>query len=394
VTVTYDLGGFGSEPFWPQAATNPQIKSAVAAAIAEAVRTGRSLRRERYGLCSGKSEGEAREHGEVSVKLHLLLAATPKRRQPHVRFEMGERPLHCAAPLVEVAEAVGVPRDSREEATAEADGQDWLLALDALKRDDGFDAPGLALDVDANVVVALVHGDGLGWKPRAITASRSGAEYMDSFRRAVSTRHAIGRPVRVQTARVQLPPVEAPALARRDSGAMPPGRFRVGVPLAFFASLVDVALTDSRPFVSGAQPSTHRSDTGRMQHARNGAAIAVLVVGLGIHWRWIADVFSEILSDPFSILGFVVVAYFALPFIAVAAGIADGQASLTADTVALGIAIAGTVLVPRLVSESIKDDPSSTAALAHLWDPVPTTLAVGAVFGVDYLVQRRFAKPS
>jgi hypothetical protein len=131
-----------------------------------------------------------------------------------------------------------------------------------------------------------------------------------------------------------------------------------------------------------------------MRFTRNGAAVAVLVVGVALQWSWVADIFSDVLSDPLSILGLVVVVYFALPFIAVAAAIADGQASLAANAVALGIAVAGTVLVPRFVDESIKDDPSSTAALAHLWDPLPTTLAVGVIFGMDYLVRRHFASLS
>ncbi len=127
-----------------------------------------------------------------------------------------------------------------------------------------------------------------------------------------------------------------------------------------------------------------------MRYARNGAAVTVLVVGLAIQWRWIGAIFS----DWWFVFGLPWLVWLIFPFVAVAAAIADGRATLSADALGLGLAVAGTLLVPIWVERSIEDDPSSTAPLIHLWDPLPTTLAVGAVFGFDYLLRRRFANRS
>ena len=51
-------------------------------------------------------------------------------------LEVSERPLHgCAAP-VEVAEALRVTRDAREQPTAESQRQGRLILVHALERDD------------------------------------------------------------------------------------------------------------------------------------------------------------------------------------------------------------------------------------------------------------------
>jgi hypothetical protein len=76
------------------------------------------------------------------------------------------------------------------------------------------------------------------------------------------------------------------------------------------------------------------------------------------------------------------------PFVAVAAAIADDSSSGLAVTIAFGVAVAGSLLVPRWTEASIENDPSSTAVLIHIWDPFPVLLAVGAVVGLDFAVRR------
>lgn len=147
---------------------------------------------------------------------------------------------HGSAASVEVADALRVARGCGGTVAHQAQSAGLLLALGAAERDDRLAAAFLNLTVDAGVVVALVAGDRLRLSATSADASSSRATKLDSCRRAVSTCHASGRPVAVQTARCQLAAVEATTLAGADGGAVAPRRIGIAKPLAFLPSLRDV----------------------------------------------------------------------------------------------------------------------------------------------------------
>ena len=116
----------------------------------------------------------------------------------------------------------------------------------------------------------------------------------------------------------------------------------------------------------------------------------MLLVGLVTSqaaWGWVIFGLSR---DRWAVLAIVILTVWLLaPFIPVAAALADGEANRAAIAFSFVVATAGTALMPTLTDEAIKNNPSSTAVLVHLYDPVPVVLAVGGVFLLDNLVGRR-----
>jgi hypothetical protein len=86
------------------------------------------------------------------VKLHAIQTANAERRESVVVLQASELALHRTASTVEVAEALRVARDAREQTTAKRERHHRLLAS-ATERDDGFAATLLTLRVHARVVV-------------------------------------------------------------------------------------------------------------------------------------------------------------------------------------------------------------------------------------------------
>lgn len=108
-------------------------------------------------------------------------------------------------------------------------------------------------------------------------------------------------------------------------------------------------------------------------------------------WGWIG---FQFFGDPFTFLAILLLSgWLMAAFVPVALAIADGGFTRIGTAFAFVVAVAGTFLVPILTSASIENDPSSTAVLIHLYDPLPVILAVGLVFGLDYL-SRQFANRS
>jgi hypothetical protein len=149
---------------------------------------------------------QAGEHRQIGVKLDALQATDAERRESVVVLQTSKLPLNSDAAKVKLTEA---PRPTRNErrhaASVRGDLQNKLLRLGvSFERDDWANSEVFALAVHPIIVVAFVHRAG----GRAVAARMERVEerttYSDSFRRPVSTLHASGSPVWVQTARWSL----------------------------------------------------------------------------------------------------------------------------------------------------------------------------------------------
>lgn len=78
-----------------------------------------------------------------------------------------------------------------------------------------------------------------------------------------------------------------------------------------------------------------------------------------------------------------------LPFVVVAVAVLEGHLGRAGTAAATCLSIIALVLVPPAVDRSIENDPSSTAGLIHIWDPVLMSLAPACVIGVSWLRARR-----
>lgn len=93
--------------------------------------------RDRHRLsCPKKRLLETTEHREVGVEPNSLQAAHPERGEAVVVLQPSELALDGGAGPVEVAEALSVALDAREEAPAESERQGCLLSLRSTERDD------------------------------------------------------------------------------------------------------------------------------------------------------------------------------------------------------------------------------------------------------------------
>jgi hypothetical protein len=196
-----------------------------------------NLRGKRNHPRATNCEREPRQHREVSMKPNLLQPANTKGREPAMRFQVCELTLNGSTAPVQIAEPLTVPKDAREEATANADGKDWLLPTDAAQRDNRVATPLLALGVNAGVVITLVHCAGLRFKAAsAESVKERGYEvrFLPPSRLYLPRK----RQTRLRTDReMEFVAVEASAFASRDSGAMPPRGIGVAEPLALAPAL-------------------------------------------------------------------------------------------------------------------------------------------------------------
>jgi len=71
---------------------------------------------------------------------------------------------------------------------------------------------------------------------------------------------------------------------------------------------------------------------------------------------------------------------------------AKGTVSNRTFLVAFGVAVVSTLVIHRLTSAWVEDDPSSTAALVHLHDPTLGFLATSAVLAAAWVVKRATAR--
>jgi hypothetical protein len=117
--------------------------------------------------------------------------------------------------------------------------------------------------------------------------------------------------------------------------------------------------------------------------------VAVSIAGQ-VQYDLFTDEGSSLWSNVFTAV--FVVCVFAAPFMLIAIFLVDGLVGTLASLVAFAIGVAGLVVVPWLVEKAIEDDPSSTASLAHMWDPVLITILVGVVlftaWGLEALARR------
>src|SRR5947209_1153943 len=122
-----------------------------------------ALRRERDCLArSAERLPEPSEHHKVRVEGDLGESTHSERGEAVVELQVAERSLDGCAATVEVAPALRMPWNAREQPPAERERQGALIGLRATERDDGFAAALLALGVDTGVVVALVGRARLG----------------------------------------------------------------------------------------------------------------------------------------------------------------------------------------------------------------------------------------
>jgi hypothetical protein len=92
---------------------------------------------------------------------------------------------------------------------------------------------------------------------------------------------------------------------------------------------------------------------------------------------------------PFALL--IVTLWATFPFIAVSLAVLDGVVGWVTVATATVTATVALILVPRAVQRSIEGDSSSTAGLAHIYDPLLMVLPVGAVLGIGWYAGRRHA---
>jgi hypothetical protein len=87
------------------------------------------LRRDRDYLSRSERLPKPSEHHKIGVERDLGESAHSQRSQAVADLQVAERPLNRSAASVEVAPALCVARDARQEPSTYPDGQDWLLAL-------------------------------------------------------------------------------------------------------------------------------------------------------------------------------------------------------------------------------------------------------------------------
>ena len=147
-----------------------------------------------------------------------------------MELQVAERSLDGCAATVEVAPALRMPWNAREQPPAERERQGALIGLRATERNDGFAAALLALGVDAAHVVTLVGGARLG----AVAASVERVEQRRDVEGVVAARCLNAPRERKAGARasgqVELVPVERACASRTDRASMAPGRFGIGEP--------------------------------------------------------------------------------------------------------------------------------------------------------------------
>src|SRR4051794_15067905 len=201
---------------------------------------GSCCKRDLLAPIEGKRQsGEDRQ---IDVKLDALQAANAERRERVFALQVGELLFDQCAAAVERAEPFGVPCDAREQTASRRERKGWLLAFCASERDDGIDAASLALGMDARVVVALVHCEGLGLEAASLYRVEQGS---DEQRLMVPSGASLPSQRQARNGadgKVDLEPVVRTGSAGADSGAVPPGCIRIAVPLPLRASVVDGAM--------------------------------------------------------------------------------------------------------------------------------------------------------
>jgi hypothetical protein len=185
-------------------------------------------------------------------------SANAERGEAVVVLQAPELALDGGASPVEVAEALSVAWDAREEATAEGERKRYLIRLCATERDNRLAAALLALGVDTVVVIALVRRARLGLDAASVDRIEQRGDEVGLLppRRLDVPRE---RQAGCRTnGGVNLVAVEASTLPGGDGGAVPPGGVRVAEALALAAS----------------PPSLATASLGRMLYAASGTARA------------------------------------------------------------------------------------------------------------------------
>ena len=114
------------------------------------------------------------------------------------------------------------------------------------------------------------------------------------------------------------------------------------------------------------------------------ALVAVLVVGQ-LQYGLLTDD-----DDAFATV--VIVCAFVVPFVPIAIALQSAWIRVAGSVFAFAVGVVALVAVPWAVDRAIADDPSSTAPVIHVYDPVLDTLAVLLAVGVAVLA-RRLARP-
>jgi hypothetical protein len=82
-----------------------------------------------------------------------------------------------------------------------------------------------------------------------------------------------------------------------------------------------------------------------------------------------------------------ILVWIGLPFVPVVVAASHSRTNNLTVGIAFAVAVACTFIVHRVVENAIEDNPSSTAALAHIYDPVIGCLAVGSVLTAAWVLR-------
>ena len=266
----------------------------------------KTLSGEWYGSRSTESGGKRRDHAEVSVKSDACKTTDAKRLQAALVLEPTEGALDCAASTVEVAPPLRLARDEGMQAACRdplgersalasraaplralvlevgtrelpnavlAGRRKMVAALDALsllERDDWANAASLASVMDRFGVIALVHDGRLGReaeRPRRIEKRKREARLMVA---GCLNAPSDGKLCSCADGGADLVAVEATALARGHSGAMPPGGVGIAEPLALRAVLGDETVTVSEARQVGGVNRNVAAVIGKLDTERSG----------------------------------------------------------------------------------------------------------------------------
>src|SRR5439155_18206251 len=122
----------------------------------------------RQAVCAEKRLGKPCEHHKVGVERDSFKPANAKRRESIVMLQAPELALDGSAATVEVLPALRVAGDAREQSATQGQRQRGLILLSPAQRNDRLAPSCLALVIDANGVIALVHSDRFGLEAASV----------------------------------------------------------------------------------------------------------------------------------------------------------------------------------------------------------------------------------